>query len=81
MFAIRAALVRLPVLLVNTAAHEVAHQFLLAGYGMDDASTNTYNGQGCDGGRAPWVYGFWPISWESVTANALQSALGGGGRQ
>jgi hypothetical protein len=65
----------------NNAAHEVAHQFLLAGYGMDDASTNTYNGQGCDGGRAPWVYGFGPISWESVTANALQSALGGGGRQ
>lgn len=62
----------------NNAAHEIGHQFFLAGYGMDDASTSTYNGKGCDGEIAPWVYGFGPISWESLTANAWQSALGGG---
>jgi hypothetical protein len=62
----------------NNAAHEIGHQFFLTGFGMDDSSTNTYNGQGCDGGRARWVYGFGPISWESVTANAWKSTLGTG---
>jgi hypothetical protein len=62
----------------NNAAHEIAHQFLLELYGMDDNSKNTYNGQGCNGATASWTYGIGSIQWESVTANALKNALGAG---
>ena len=62
----------------NNAAHEIGHQFFLKGYGMDDGSTNTYNGQGCEGATAPWVYGLGPIQWEDVTASAWNNVLGAG---
>jgi hypothetical protein len=62
----------------NNAAHELAHQFLLDGYGMDDTSTNTYNGKDCYGDTARWVYGFGPIAWEDVTASELKKKLGAG---
>jgi hypothetical protein len=62
----------------NNAAHEVGHQFFLQGSGMDDSSTHTYNGQGCDGAAAPWVYGLGNIQWETVTDTAWKSALGTG---
>lgn len=63
----------------NNAAHEIGHQFFGAtGAGMDDGSKNTYNGQGCSGQTAPWVYGIGPVSWEDVTANAWQKTLAGG---
>jgi hypothetical protein len=66
----------------NTAAHEIGHQFFGNGSGMEDSSTNTYNGAlGCDpvgGGSGPWNYGFGPISWESATANAWKNVLGQG---
>jgi len=62
----------------TTAAHETAHQFLGDGWGMDDKSKNTYNGQGCRGDLSPWVYGFGPIQWEDVTATALKNKLGAG---
>ena len=41
-------------------------------------TTNTYDGQGCDGAIAPWVYGLGPIQWEDVTANAWKKYLGAG---
>jgi hypothetical protein len=59
----------------NNAAHELAHQFLLASYGMDDASTNTYNSAQCEGDSAPWVYGLAPIHWGTSTAEALKIKL------
>jgi hypothetical protein len=62
----------------NNAAHELAHQFLLKKYGMDDSSTNTYNGADCNGATAPWVYGIGPINWEGVAAGALKNSLGTG---
>lgn len=62
----------------NNAAHEMAHQFLLGASGMDDSSTNTYNGLACEGDTAAWVYGIGPIQWEEVTATALKNALGAG---
>lgn len=62
----------------NTAAHEIAHQFFLTASGMDDSSTHTYNGIGCDGENAPWQYGRGEIHWGSVTANAWKSTLGTG---
>jgi hypothetical protein len=63
----------------NNAAHEIGHQFFgRAGTGMDDSSTHTYNGQGCQGDVAPWVYGTGPIGWEGVTANAWKNRLSGG---
>src|SRR5271165_1131129 len=62
----------------NNAAHEIAQQFLGSASGMDDSSTNTYNGAGCDGSKAPWVYGIGTIHWENVTANALANKLGSG---
>lgn len=64
----------------NTAAHETGHQFFLNGYGMEDSSTNTYNGAaGCDPTTAGgYFYGFGPISWEPVTANAWKTTLGTG---
>jgi len=62
----------------NNAAHEVAHQILLAHSGMDDSSTSTYNGADCNGDSAPWVYGIGSIHWEEVTGNALRNALGAG---
>jgi hypothetical protein len=65
----------------NTAAHELGHQFFV-GSGMEDNSTNTYNGKlGCDpaaAGSGPWNYGFGPISWEAVTFTAWANALVGG---
>jgi hypothetical protein len=64
----------------NNAAHELAHQFLLYRYGMDDQSTSTYNSKDCEGDKAPWVYGFEPIHWGTVTAEALKKALGSGRR-
>lgn len=62
----------------NNAAHELVHQFLLDHYGMDNSSTNTYNGRDCNGATARWVYGIGPIRWEDVTANALKNSLGAG---
>jgi hypothetical protein len=62
----------------TTAAHETVHQFFADGWGMDDTSQNTYNGQGCSGDKSPWVYGFGPIQWEDVTAAALKNKLGAG---
>lgn len=62
----------------NNAAHEIAHQFLVSSYGMDDSSTYTYNGQGCNGAMAPWVYSGSGIHWESITAGALAQRLVGG---
>ena len=62
----------------ENAAHEVGHQFLLGSSGMDDNSTNTYNSKGCDGDRAPWVYGKGPVNWEDVTQQALKNILGTG---
>lgn len=62
----------------NNAAHEIAHQFLVGSYGMDDNSTYTYNGQGCDGALSPWVYSGSGIHWESITAGALTQNLVGG---
>ena len=64
----------------NTAAHEFGHQFFGLHDGMEDSSTNTYNGAaGCDpriGG--PSGYGFGNISWEPVTDRAWQSMLSRG---
>lgn len=48
----------------NIAAHEIAHQYFLALYGMDDTSLNTYNGGDCEGG---WNFGLGAISWGSTT--------------
>jgi hypothetical protein len=62
----------------NNAAHELGHQFFLLKSGMDDSSKNTYNGQGCNGDKAPWVYGKGPIKWEDITDRAWQKALGVG---
>jgi hypothetical protein len=62
----------------NSAAHELAHQFLGDGFGMEDNSKNTYNSGGCRGDLDPWTFGFGPIQWENVTANALSSQFGGG---
>jgi hypothetical protein len=59
----------------NDAAHEIAHQFLSSGYGMDDNSLNTYNGADCKGASARWIYGFGPIQWGNVTDNALKNSL------
>ena len=59
----------------NTAAHEIAHQFLLDTSGMDDTSLNTYNGAGGSGDRQPWLFGFGTIQWSGVTAAALRSEL------
>jgi hypothetical protein len=63
----------------NNAAHELAHQFLLSAYGMDDNSSNTYNGARCEDG-APWVYGIGPIAWGTATAAGLKNKLGAGHR-
>ena len=62
----------------NNAAHEFGHQFFSAGAGMDDSSINTYNGQGCDGSVERWIWGFGPIQWEGIIANAWKNALGTG---
>lgn len=59
----------------NNAAHELVHQFFQKHNGMDDSSTNTYNGKDCNGDTARWVYGIGPIGWEDVTANALKTTL------
>ena len=45
---------------------------------MDDSSKNTYNGQGCDGQKSRWVYGFGAIQWEDVTDSAWQNVLKNG---
>jgi hypothetical protein len=65
----------------NNAAHELAHQFLLSHYGMDDSSTNTYNGKDCNGDTAPWVYGIGTIGWQDIMGTALQNSLGSGWRR
>ncbi len=63
----------------DNAAHEIGHQFFgSTGYGMDDGSSHTYNGQGCGGQQSPWVYGIGAIDWESVTVQAWRTRLGGG---
>ena len=62
----------------NTAAHEIGHQFFSSVLGMDDSSTHTYNGQGCDGSKATWNYGIGEIHWGNVTAGAWQRRLQGG---
>ncbi len=63
----------------NNAAHEIGHQFFgPTGYGMDDASQHTYNGQGCSGEKAPWVYGNGSIGWEDAIGQAWQRLLGPG---
>lgn len=62
----------------NNAAHEIGHQFLGKQFGLDDTSSHTYNGQGCSGEGAPWVYGIGAITWGSVTAGAWQSRLSRG---
>jgi hypothetical protein len=62
----------------NNAAHELAHQFLQKQFGMDNNSTNTYNGKNCRGDTAAWVYGIGEIRWEAVTAEALKKRLVGG---
>jgi len=62
----------------NNAAHEIAHQFLVSNYGLDDSSTYTYNGQGCIGDKSPWVYTGSEIHWENVTKEALRKRLNGG---
>jgi hypothetical protein len=64
----------------NTAAHELGHQFFQMKNGMEDTSRNTYSGAvGCDPRTAGrWHYGFGPISWEPVTADAWQKALANG---
>ena len=64
----------------NTGAHELAHQFLLDTFGMEDSSSNTYNGVECRGWLAPWLYGVGAIGWEPMTADALKAALGAGWR-
>jgi hypothetical protein len=67
----------------NTAAHEIGHQFFLLANGMEDSSTNTYNGTaGCDPRAAGgYNYGFGPIQWENVTADAWKNILKGGGHR
>jgi hypothetical protein len=62
----------------NNAAHELAHQFFGSGFGMDDTSKNTYNGQDCRGDNAPWVYGVGPIKLEIITDDAWKATLGAG---
>jgi hypothetical protein len=72
----------------NNAAHEIAHQFFQDTSGMDDNSIGTYNGQGCDGSRDPWVYtglgtdkNKTPIHWEDITDKAWKKTLGNGWHQ
>jgi hypothetical protein len=64
----------------NTAAHELGHQFFRSASGMEDNSTNTYNGApGCDPRTAGgYFYGSGSVSWEAVTADAWMRMLGVG---
>jgi len=59
----------------NNGAHEMAHQFLLNLSGMDDNSTNTYNGQGCNGSNSPWIYNGNDIHWGNMTFHALKKVV------
>ncbi len=76
----------------NNAAHEIMHQLrnrflpsgkVVPGAWMDDDSINTYNGESCDGSKAPWVYtgvgpdGITAIHWEKDNADVtLTNILG-----